>query len=73
MMIGHLASSTQHLPDGGEVSAEFDEVSWQPLEAETVNQLPSGHARVVRDAVARQRATGALAEDAATRLLARTG
>jgi ADP-ribose pyrophosphatase len=57
----------------GEAAAEFEEVCWRPLVAETVNELSSGHARVAREAVGQLLEQGVLPREAGEMLLARTG
>lgn len=52
---------------------EFDEVKWWPLEAETINRVPSGQARFVRDSITRLVEAGDLDKAAAEDLLAATG
>ena len=55
-------------PGGG-----FDEVKWWPLSAETINRLPSGTARFVREGVTALKDSGRMEADAAESLLAETG
>jgi ADP-ribose pyrophosphatase len=52
---------------------EFDEVRWWPLEADTVNRVPSGQARLIREAVTKLMESGRMEKSQAERLLARTG
>jgi ADP-ribose pyrophosphatase len=52
---------------------EFDELRWWPLEAETVNRVPSDQARSIRGAVTRLIDTGQLDRSEGDRLLERTG
>jgi ADP-ribose pyrophosphatase len=69
-LLVHVGSSPLQAANA---SAEFDEVGWHPLTAETVNRLPSGHARIARAAVERLRELGILSAEDAGALLARTG
>ena len=54
-------------------AGEFDDVKWWPLDAETVNKIPSGTARFIREAVTALKDSGRMDADAADSLLARTG
>jgi hypothetical protein len=49
------------------------EVAWRPLTAKTVNNIPSGQARCVRDAITRLLEDGSLERTRGEALLARTG
>ncbi|HEX6886018.1 MAG TPA: NUDIX domain-containing protein [Planctomycetota bacterium] len=61
------------LPDVLAVGGGFDTLQWWPLNAETVNRVPSDQARFLRTAVERLAATGRLEAARARSLLARTG
>ncbi len=52
---------------------EFDEVKWWPLEAETINRVPSGQARFVRESITRLVEAGQMDKSTAESLLAATG
>jgi ADP-ribose pyrophosphatase len=52
---------------------EFDEVKWWPLEAETINRVPSGQARFVRESLTRLMEAGHLDKATAENLLTATG
>jgi ADP-ribose pyrophosphatase len=52
---------------------EFDEVEWWPLEAATVNRVPSGQARYLRDSITKLAREGQMNEAQAEKLLATTG
>ena len=54
-------------------AGEFDEIKWRPLDAETVNRLPSDQARFVRESVSRLVESGQLDENSAESLLTSTG
>jgi ADP-ribose pyrophosphatase len=54
-------------------SGEFDEVKWWPLDDETVNRVPAGQARFIRDSIPRLIESGRMDPSAADRLLASTG
>jgi ADP-ribose pyrophosphatase len=56
-----------------EPGEHFDEVRWWPLEAETVNRVPSGQARFIRESITRLMESGSMEKSAAESLLARTG
>jgi ADP-ribose pyrophosphatase len=53
--------------------AEFDEIKWWPLDADTVNRLPSDQASFIRKGVARLVETGLLDEVGGEEFLASTG
>lgn len=56
-----------------EAGGEFDELRWWPLNAETVNRVPSDQARSIRGAVTRLIDTRQLDRSEGDRLLERTG
>ena len=60
-------------PDRFQAGGLFEEVKWYPLSANTVNQVPSGQARFIREAIERLRDAGTLDDEQAAALLARTG
>ena len=60
-------------PGSFEPGGEFDEVKWWPFEAETVNRVPSGLARFIREAVKVLEESGRMESTTAEFLLARTG
>jgi ADP-ribose pyrophosphatase len=51
----------------------FDEIRWWPLDADTVNRLPSDQAQFVRESVTRLIETGRLDQSQGESLLERTG
>jgi ADP-ribose pyrophosphatase len=51
----------------------FDEIRWWPLDADTVNRLPSDQAQFVRESVTRLVETGRLDQSQGEHLLERTG
>jgi ADP-ribose pyrophosphatase len=57
-------------PGTFEPGSEFDEIRWWPLNAETVNRIPSGQVRFVREGVSRLMDVGRIAKLTAERLLA---
>jgi ADP-ribose diphosphatase len=61
------------LPDVLAVGGGFDTLQWWPLNAETVNRVPSDQADFLRVSVERLAATGRLESAVAKALLARTG
>jgi ADP-ribose pyrophosphatase len=69
-LLHHTADTA---PGSFRPGGEFEEVQWQPLDADTVNRMPSGEARFVREAVKRLRDTSAIDADQARSLLASTG
>jgi ADP-ribose pyrophosphatase YjhB (NUDIX family) len=60
-------------PGAFEPVGEFDEVGWWPLNAATVNRVPSRHAPFIRDAVQSLAGAGDIDPEAAETLLAETG
>ena len=62
-------SAPESLDPGG----EFDEVRWWPLTAETINKVPSGTARFIREAVTALKDSNRMETGAAETLLAKTG
>jgi ADP-ribose pyrophosphatase len=65
--------SSDKMPSTLEASGEFDEVRWWPLDAATVNRVPSDQARFIRGAVTRLMDSGQMDQGAGDRLLERTG
>jgi ADP-ribose pyrophosphatase len=63
------AEAPSLLTSGG----EFDETKWWPLDDETVNRVPAGQARFIRESVPRLIESGRMDQAAADRLLASTG
>jgi ADP-ribose pyrophosphatase len=63
------AEAPSLLTSGG----EFDEVKWWPLDDGTVNRVPAGQARFIRDSIPRLMESGRMDQAAADRLLASTG
>ncbi len=61
------------MPGTSEPGGEFDELGWWPLDAATVNRVPSNQARFIRGAVTRLIDTGQMDREAGERLLERTG
>jgi ADP-ribose pyrophosphatase len=59
-------------PGTFEPGSEFDEIRWWPLNAETVNRIPTGQVRFVREGVTRLMDTGRVDKPTAERLLAAT-
>ena len=60
-------------PDSFAPGGEFDEVKWWPLNADTVNRIPSGSARFIREAVTALKDSDRMDSDVADSLLAKTG
>ncbi len=60
-------------PDLFEAGGAFSEAGWWPLDADTANRLPSGHAGLLREAVAQLQASEKMDAEAADLFLARTG
>jgi len=63
----------EHTPALLAPGGEFEEVRWRPLDAETINRVPAGQARFIRDCVPQLVEAGRLDTAAADRLLASTG
>ncbi len=61
------------MPGTFEPGGEFDEVGWWPLDADTVNRLPSDQARMVRESVTRLIESERLDRSVGEELLERTG
>jgi len=61
------------LPDVFAIGSAFDTLQWWPLNAETINRVPSAQAGFLRASIERLSATGRLAPAVARFLLARTG
>ncbi len=51
----------------------FSEIGWLPLDADTINRIPSVQAGLVREAVRRMASTNRMESDKATAILAATG
>ena len=60
-------------PESFDPGGEFDEVKWWPLTAETINRVPSGTARFIREGVTALKDSGRMEAAAAESLLAETG
>jgi ADP-ribose pyrophosphatase len=60
-------------PESFDPGGEFDEVKWWPLKAETINKVPSGTARFIREAVNALKDSDRMEATAAESLLAKTG
>ena len=60
-------------PETFEPGGEFDEVKWWPLTAQTVNKVPAGTARFIREAVTALKSSNRMETGAADTLLAKTG
>jgi ADP-ribose pyrophosphatase len=58
---------------GFEPGGEFDEVGWWPLDADTVNRVPSDQARFIRESITRLMETGMVDRSEGESLLERTG
>jgi ADP-ribose diphosphatase len=61
------------LPEVAFPGGDFEEVKWWPLDATTVNRVPSSQASLLRDAIEWLRNAGRLDAAVAARLLERTG
>jgi hypothetical protein len=68
-----LPESPAEVPSLLTSGGEFDEVKWWPLEDGTVNRVPAGQARFIRDSIPRLIESGRMDQAAADRLLASTG
>jgi ADP-ribose pyrophosphatase YjhB (NUDIX family) len=68
-----IQNATKDLPATFAPGAEFEEVRWRPLDADTVNRLPPDQAELIRQAVKRLMETGRMNSAAGTELLAATG
>jgi ADP-ribose pyrophosphatase len=60
-------------PDSFDPSELFDEVRWWPLEAGTVNRVPAGQARFIRESIVKLMESDRMEKSRAEDLLARTG
>ena len=60
-------------PGSFDPGGEYDEVKWWPLNPQTVNRLPSGTARFIREAVIVLKDSGRMDPEVAELLLAKTG
>ncbi len=60
-------------PDGLSPGDAFEQLLWQPLDAPTVNSLPSAQAAQIREAVRTLAGEGHIVLESATELLERTG
>ncbi|MHC4129888.1 MAG: NUDIX domain-containing protein [Planctomycetota bacterium] len=60
-------------PQRFEPGSDFEEVRWMPLNAETVNRIPSNEARLIRRSLKHLQQTAAIEDAMATKLLAGTG
>ena len=68
-----LCHSEEHFGDvSPAVTETFQEIDWRPLTSETINDIDSGGAGLVRRAADSLREMGALEQDKARRLLAET-
>jgi ADP-ribose pyrophosphatase len=63
----------EDFPGVFESPGQFDEVRWWPLDPDTVNRIPTGQARFVRDAIARLKESKYMDAPQADGLLAKTG
>ena len=63
----------EEMPSTFEPGGEFEEVGWWPLDADTVNRLPSDQARFVRESVTRLIETERLNRSVGEELLEGTG
>jgi ADP-ribose pyrophosphatase len=61
------------MPGTFDPGGEFDEVGWWPLDADTVNRLPSDQARLIRESVTRLIESERLDRSVGEELLERTG
>ncbi len=59
--------------DSFDPGGHFDEVRWWPLEADTVNRVPSGQARFIRESITKLMESGRMETSQAESLLAKTG
>ena len=68
MLVGQDVRRSSFQPGG-----EFDEVMWWPLEAPTINRVPSAQARLLRHGITRLVELGRMDRAAGEQLLATTG
>jgi hypothetical protein len=61
------------VPEGLRPGDTFEELLWQPLDAGTVNSVPSAQAAQIREAVRKLTGEGHMVLERATELLDRTG
>jgi hypothetical protein len=61
----------EDLPDLFDPAGDLDEVSWWPMDAETMTRIPAGQAPVINEALEAARGAGRLDEELAKRLIRR--
>lgn len=66
-------ADAEEFPDLFTPGGEFEEVNWYPLTSATINNMPAGQARLVRDAIAYLENTNRLDKEHAAQLLTATG
>ncbi len=69
----HEWSRARRVPGADHAANEFDEVKWWPLDAATINRVPSGSASFIRASVRRLMDNGVMEKDEAEHLLSKTG
>ena len=67
-----FSTEADAVPGRFEAGGEFDEVKWWPLDAKTVNRVPSGQARSIRESLTKLMEMGRIDKSLAEKLLAAT-
>ncbi len=67
-----FVAAADDVPGRFEPGGEFDEIKWWPLDAKTVNRVPSGQARMIRESLKKLMGTGRIDEPLGRKLLAAT-
>jgi hypothetical protein len=61
----------ENIPDLFDPAGDLDEVSWWPMNVETMTRIPAGQAPVINEALEAAREAGRLDEELAERLIRR--
>ena len=67
-----FSTEADAVPSRFEAGGEFDEIKWWPLDAGTINRVPSGQARLIRESLTKLMETGQMDKSLAEKLLAAT-
>ena len=67
-----FSTEADAVPGRFEAGGEFDEVKWWPFDAKTVNRVPSGQARSIRESLTKLMEMGRIDKSLAEKLLAAT-
>jgi ADP-ribose pyrophosphatase len=69
LSLSDFSSAPHDFQPGG----DFEEIRWMPVEAKTINRMPSAEAQFIREAVRLIERDNVISEAAANRVLTRTG